>query len=250
MQHRDTSGRAHRIWGNGAIRAFLSHVADDKIGATELKTSLARYGIGAFVAHEQIEVSRDWQIELKFALGTMDVLVALCTPGFNESSWANQEVGFAIGSGKPVIAIRNGADPSGFQTKYQAMSASDTSWDEVARDILRLLVRRDDFRDLVPSALADAFSKSRNFNESRVLLESLQEIETLTMEQAGEIVEAVNSNIQINSSYVLGGEFKEEFLQKLVDLIGDSYEIAPNLNERRDGQAIRFSREPAQVAQG
>jgi len=51
----------------------------------------------------------------------MDALLALLTPGSNESKWTDQEVGVAVGRRVPVIPIRIGIDPYGLIGKYQAV---------------------------------------------------------------------------------------------------------------------------------
>ena len=40
-----------RLWGQGTVRAFISHIAEDKKLATDMKNELANYGIASFVAH-------------------------------------------------------------------------------------------------------------------------------------------------------------------------------------------------------
>ena len=93
MQDAETPDRTREVWGEGGIRAFVSHVATYKEEAAKLKESLEERGIAAFVAHEQIDVSEEWQGEIDYALRTMHLLIAICNPGFNESAWANQETG-------------------------------------------------------------------------------------------------------------------------------------------------------------
>ena len=84
-----------RIWGDNKVRIFLSHISKHKRDVASLKDCLQVYGISAFVAHEDVEPTREWQREIEIALNTMHVLVAVLTPGFSESLWADQEVGYA-----------------------------------------------------------------------------------------------------------------------------------------------------------
>ena len=71
MQDVETPDRMREVWGDGGIRAFVSHVATYKEEAAKLKESLEERGIAAFVAHEQIDVSQEWQGEIDYALCTM-----------------------------------------------------------------------------------------------------------------------------------------------------------------------------------
>ena len=70
MQDAETPDRTRKVWGEGGIRAFVSHVATYKEEAAKLKESLEERGIAAFVAHEQIDVSEEWQGEIDYALRT------------------------------------------------------------------------------------------------------------------------------------------------------------------------------------
>ena len=111
-----------RLWGDLGFRLFLSHKAEHKKQATELKWALSSFGVTCFVAHEDIEPTKEWQDEIEAALFSMDALAALMTEGFFESVWTNQELGVAFGRGTPVILLREGSDPRGFVGKYQAVS--------------------------------------------------------------------------------------------------------------------------------
>ena len=81
------------FWGDNSARIFISHLAANKAEASQLKEQLEQYGSTAFVAHEDIEPTKEWQTEIESALASMDALVALLAPGFKESNWCDQEVG-------------------------------------------------------------------------------------------------------------------------------------------------------------
>ena len=129
------------LWGTGSIRAFISHVSEDKKVAYDLKKALGTYGIAAFVAHDDIEPMREWGNEIVRALDSMDLLVALLTPTFSNSNWTDQEVGFALGRKVPALPVRYGKDPYGLLNKYQAIpDGSDVSG--VAAKNLRICTHR------------------------------------------------------------------------------------------------------------
>ena len=48
-------------WRAGLFRLFISHLAEQKLFASELKLDLLSCGIDGFVAHEDIVPSREWQ---------------------------------------------------------------------------------------------------------------------------------------------------------------------------------------------
>ena len=81
------------MWVNGYFRLFISHLTKDKIAARNLKICIKAYGIDCFVAHEDIRISREWEIEIENALFSMDALCAIVTSDFRKSEWCDQEVG-------------------------------------------------------------------------------------------------------------------------------------------------------------
>lgn len=113
-------------WEADHFRLFISHIS----ASHELASQLAiwfhdRYGMHAFVAHAEIEPSADWQNEIEAALSSMDALLALLTPGFSDSLWCNQEVGWALGRDCLAVSVRLGEDPSGFVGRLQAIAGGD-----------------------------------------------------------------------------------------------------------------------------
>lgn len=83
---------------------------------------LAKRSIDAFVAHDSIEPTEDWKAVILHALASCDACLALLTPGFHESVWCDQEVGFCIARDVLVIPLNFGLMPYGFFGSYQALS--------------------------------------------------------------------------------------------------------------------------------
>jgi len=128
------------FWISEHFRLFICHLSSFKEKAGYLQRSLSKYGISAFVAHVDIEPTREWQMEIEAALSSMDALAAILMPGFKESNWTNQEIGFAMGRGVLVVPIIRGLDPYGFIGKYQGLSANGKSVDQVAEELFMILV--------------------------------------------------------------------------------------------------------------
>lgn len=121
------------------LRVFVSHLSLEKQKATRLRDTLAPFGLSAFVAHEDIEPTLEWQVQIERALHSMEVFISVHTPGFKDSVWAQQEIGFAVAKGVKIIAIRMGEDPKGFISKHQALSRGEKTAEELAADIVALL---------------------------------------------------------------------------------------------------------------
>ncbi|MBF4360361.1 toll/interleukin-1 receptor domain-containing protein, partial [Vibrio anguillarum] len=49
------------FWKTGHFRLFLSHLATFKVQTSRLQSALRRYAISSFVAHEDIEPTKEWQ---------------------------------------------------------------------------------------------------------------------------------------------------------------------------------------------
>jgi hypothetical protein len=192
-----------RIWGPYHIRVFLSHKATFKVETSRLKRSFACCGIGAFVAHEDIEPTQEWQREIERALFSMDALVALLTPDFHDSCWTDQEIGVAIGRGVPLMAVRLGLDPYGLMGKGQGLggcSWSDT--DAIALKTFTLLSKRlSDKSRLFECALA-AYAESDSFAESGWKVEHLlARFDDLTASQIDRVLSAYRANGQNKHSF-------------------------------------------------
>lgn len=130
-----------KFWLPGYFKLFLSHVSVFKVQTSKLQTALKRFGVSAFVAHEDIEPTLEWQSEIEKALFSMDALAAVLSPGFHESKWTDQEVGVAIGRDVLVLALRVGVDPYGFIGKHQGVQAKGKKPGEVAEMIFEILAR-------------------------------------------------------------------------------------------------------------
>jgi len=89
----------------------------------------------------------------------MDGFIAIHTPGFSNSFWTQQEIGFAVGRGTKIISFRMGEDPTGFISKQQALARRDRTAEEIAREIDALLAEdartSDRLRDAKASASSD-----------------------------------------------------------------------------------------------
>lgn len=134
-------GESPRPWkDNDCFRLFLSHLAVHKDKATRLKVALGKYHINAFVAHEDIEPTREWQKEIERALLHMDAMLTIHTKGFSQSVWTQQEIGFALGRNIKVIAFKFEETPSGFIAKEQAVLRRGRDAEGVAEEINTLLI--------------------------------------------------------------------------------------------------------------
>lgn len=97
--------------------------------------------MSAFVAHEDIEPTLEWQVQIERALNSMDLFVSMHTEGFKDSVWTQQEIGFAVARGVKIIALRFEEDPTGFIQKNQALSRGEKRAEALVRDIKALVLK-------------------------------------------------------------------------------------------------------------
>jgi hypothetical protein len=195
---------ATRLWGTEGYRVFLSHKAEVKKETAELKEGLALFGITCFVAHEDVDPTKEWQEEIENAIMSMDAFVALMTKTFHESDWTDQEVGFALGRGVPLIAVKLGMAPYGFIGKFQALSCK---WADAPIELAKLLIKQQRMLD----AYITALPKCHSFEEGITLSEVLPNIKKLTDEQAKRMVSAFNTDSQIHGSWGFNGAWPSKY---------------------------------------
>jgi signal recognition particle subunit SEC65 len=152
------SAKTHppEIWKDGRLRLFISHLSTEKLKATRLRDALEPYGVTAFVAHENIEPTLEWQVQIERALHCMEVFISIHTPGFSKSIWTQQEIGFAVCRGIKIIAVRMGEDPTGFISKHQALSRGTKTAEQIAADVDQLLRKDERIKDRYEQCVLDA----------------------------------------------------------------------------------------------
>lgn len=193
------------FWKNGFFRVFVSHLSSNKSRMSMLKAGLATWGISAFIAHEDIEASREWRDEVEAGLETMEVLVAVVEPGFKESDWCTQEIGYALGRKVDVIPLRAGLDPFGFFGKYQGVQIKGKLPEHVASDITQILLKKPQHREKVIQSMSMAFSA----------LNSEKKIENINMLDGWSILTDLQLRAVIEQASMSSAE-----KQKLKNLIG------------------------------
>jgi hypothetical protein len=189
-----------RLWADGYFQLFLSHVSLNKVKVSQLKAALLDRGISAFVAHEDIEPILEWQDEISLALQSMHALAALMTPDFHASNWTDQEIGWALGRGMPVIPIQLGTVPYGFVGKIQAIRGSLDEIDSLASSITQALLRNGQAHMHMRRAIVEAFEKSSSFAASKTLKDIITTVDDFTDDEKHRLRAACKSNTQVSGS--------------------------------------------------
>jgi hypothetical protein len=162
---------------------------------------LLEHGISGFVAHNDIEPTREWQTEILKALETCDALVALLHPEFHASAWTDQEVGYAMGRGIPVCAVRLDSSPYGFIGRYQAFDGNGKTTTVLARELFESYRRNRLTKGQMGGAPLTYFQQSKSYAAARERLGYLEELETWKPAFTSKLKAALLSNDQISNSY-------------------------------------------------
>ena len=183
-----------KFWHPNHFRLFLCHLSTFKVKTAQLQNTLTEYGISSFVAHKDIEPTKEWQDEIEKALFSMDALAAILTPKFNGSKWTDQEVGVAVGRGSLIIPIRKGMDPYGFIGKYQGMQGEGKTIRQVADSVFRILSNHPKTKEKIAGALVDQITLANDAEDAAGKLTLLRNFEALPQKHLEKIRENCKGN--------------------------------------------------------
>lgn len=199
--NKNSETKYNNVWKKGVFNLFLSHITKDKMLVSDVKLNLKKYAIESFVAHEDIEPTKEWMGEIESALETCDALVAFLTPNFHKSSWTDQEIGFCIKRRVLIIPIKLELDPYGFISKYQALQGKKKEPSELADEIFDILLSHDLTSSKMAESIVRQFENSDSFLEAKSNIELLEKIKRWTPQLLNKIEVATKDNSQIKYSF-------------------------------------------------
>jgi hypothetical protein len=187
------------LWKDKSLRLFLSHRDNHKIAACELAKALEPFGVSTFVAHNAIKPMKEWQKEILNGLMTMEVMLVLLTDDFHDSFWTNQEVGFALSKGTPIVCLKvQTVDPQGFISIQQALKASYDNISDAAPLIHKTLIEEIGQEGRLKEILIETFLSSTNYSDAIEGLKRLTETtDRLTDLEFNRIVQGYAKNDQL-----------------------------------------------------
>ena len=188
------------LWKDNYLRLFLSHRDKYKSYANNLAEALDPFGIATFVAHDAIKPMKEWQNEIMNGLKTMEVMLVLLADDFHEGDWTDQEVGFALGKGIPIVCVKVGStDPKGFIGATQAINASLENIDDIAYKVSSVLIRETDQGSRIKEILIKLFVKSPHYIETMERLRRLKDtVNSLTDADLKKIIAGYSKNSQLH----------------------------------------------------
>ncbi|AGB32047.1 hypothetical protein C488_05803 [Natrinema pellirubrum DSM 15624] len=95
-------------------QVYVSHAPDDLDLVQDLFSTVKNFPFGVHIAHEEVESGRS-RTRLEGRLANSDLVVAVLTEGAADDEWINQEIGYAVAKGIPVLPLFDeGIDRRGF----------------------------------------------------------------------------------------------------------------------------------------
>lgn len=218
-------GSEATFWKPGHFKVFISHLAKEKLRVTKIKEFLEPYGISGFVAHEDIEPTKEWEDEIIKALFSMNALVAILQPGFRESAWTDQEMGIAMGRSILVIPLRAGLDPYGFIGKFQGIQIKGKALVDVADEIFKVLINNPKTKNEYINLLVDLFLLSTSDIEGIRRVKLISEIPNLDSTMIQKLFSRTPENPTLNNNKILS------ILNEILTAIGYSKLTADSFNK-------------------
>ena len=195
------------------VTAFVSYSHVDREFGRQAKTVLGEVGIDAFLAHEDLDTSEQWQERILSELRRCDLFVPLLSKNFLKSEWAPQEAGF-IASRLSEVAIAplsiDGTTPSGFLSHIQSSRIQD---DRITRELLVEPLERQFPRKILPGLIRIAGEAGSFRSAEQTMLPLFPYFSIFTAEEAQALAEASVRNGQIWSASRCRGEYLPEFIR-------------------------------------
>ena len=189
------------FWRKGMFRLFVSHLAAHKVSAAKFQEASLEFGISCFVAHNDIEPTQEWQTQIETALATCDAVVALLHPDFHKSNWTDQEIGFGMGRGVPVVAVRLGQDPYGFIGRFQAFNGQGENAPALAKELFDAFRKGKQTQRRMSDVLVGLFEESGSFAQAKERVGYVEELTTWDPSYVSRLRAALKNNSQISGSW-------------------------------------------------
>lgn len=188
-------------WEEGKLKVFLSHISAEKKQAAEIQEALKPFGMSAFVAHNDIQPTTEWQSEIEIALSTCDLLVALIHPKFFESKWCDQEIGYALGRGVPIFTVGYNAVAHGFVSRFQGFNGTNKHAHQIAKELFEAAIVHKKLQKRMASILIDLFVNSGSFASAKARIFYLEQLTVWDATFSNRIKKASVENSQISGSW-------------------------------------------------
>jgi len=182
------------------MKIFISYASSDKKLAHKIKEGLEGYGMEAFLAHDDIKPTEEWQKRILEELNSTQVFMPLLTEQFLKSIWTDQETGIAVAKDCLIIPLKVTEDPHGFISRYQALKVKVDllkTCSEIMNTVAGHPLLGHEMRSLIIEMLGESWSYA-NAAKNAEILDSLS---GYTPGQIKKIARYISENSQIYDSF-------------------------------------------------
>ena len=194
------------------MRAFVSYATEEKIWASHARKTLEALGLAPFLAHDDIEVSAEWQKRIAQELDEASVFVAILSRAFKFSNWCSQETGW-IASRKGVVVIPlsiDGTTSYGFISHIQSRRM--TSEQELDTALTDVLLR--EFPRLMIPHVINRVRGARSFRDAEFYMRPLvPHFASFDQAEATLLAQAAIENAQVWDAGLCRTEYLPQFLR-------------------------------------
>ena len=194
------------------VTAFVSYSHKDRRYGGQAKAVLGEVGINTFLAHEDLEVSEEWQRRILKELSRCDLFVPLLSKNFLKSKWAPQEAGYIASRPEVVIAPLSidGTTPYGFLSHVQSSRIASQG---ISRELLVDPLATKFPRTIIPPLIQVAGEAGTYRYAERTMRSLVPHFSRFTAEEAQALAEASVDNGQIWNAAACRDEYLPEFMR-------------------------------------
>jgi hypothetical protein len=196
---------------------FISYQTDDKAVAGKIKKILSDFGMDSFLAHEDIEISVEWQDEILKHIKNSSFFICLLSKNYLNSVYCMQESGMAIILDLAIIPLSlDGTVSPGFISKFQSkkINNSEPSFD----DIIPGIINHD--RDEGIRIIIERIGVSGTYRDAESNFKYiLPYLDDLTDRQAEELIEKTLDNNQVTGAHLCASDYIPRIAQKYNHLL-------------------------------
>jgi TIR domain len=204
------------------VRAFLSYQTKEKLVAAEIAQILDELGVSSFMAHEDIDVSQEWQDRILDELSSADIFVAVLSQNYLSSSYCLQESGIAVFRSAEITIIPISIDTTispGFMGYIQSKRAKPG---QIDRDLLLNGIAKHDVGFVIDRLIA-RLSGSGTYRSAENNFRRLSPfLKRATREQNVAILRAALDNNQIAHATLCARSYLPPILRKYGKDLQDS----------------------------
>jgi len=134
-------GRDEWVFPTLNNKIFLSYADEDKVLAGEIKRELEKNGgFDVFLAHETIQISKEWKQEIFKKIKESTYFIALRTKNFKGKPTPEQECGMALAYDKKIVVLKIDTEDKehGFLQFYQRM---EFNINDIENDCEKLIIK-------------------------------------------------------------------------------------------------------------